>query len=235
MGEKSSTREIQTAILRFAAGAFIVIGMAIGLVSSWPLYSEMKKHHEHQLMRAVADKKVAIQEFLDGAKDSAMQVTSRTVIREKLEAYYAGKVPLGELAAFTETKLLDAMGRSSLIVGISRLDRNGNPVAHVGDSIPQQLWVIPQDGLRVAEVGLPFADDGKTFLVVGAPVLDRSLKRVATDIILIDLSRLRSIVENSSSLGASEEVFLGMRNPKTPLLIFGSSSVRESQFLTPID
>ncbi len=235
MAEKSATREIQTAILRFAAGAFIVIGMAIGLVSSWPLYNEMKKNNERQLMRAVADKKLAIQEFLDGAKDSAMQVTSRTAIREKLEEYYAGTALLGELSAFTESKLLDAIGRSSLIVGISRLDRNGNPIAHVGDSIPQQLWVIPQDGLRVAEVGLPFAEDGKALLVVGAPVLDRALKRVATDIIMIDLSRLRSIVENPSNLGPSEKVFLGMRTPKTLLLIFGSSSVKESQFLTPID
>ncbi len=235
MAEKSTTPEIQTAILRFAAGAFIVIGMAIGLVGSWPLYNEMKKNNERQLMRAVADKKVAIQEFLDGAKDSAMQVTSRTAIREKLEAYYAGTVTLEELTAFTEAKMLDAVGRSSLIVGITRLDRNGNPVACVGESVPQHLWVIPQDGLRVAEVGLPFADDGKALLVVGAPVLDRGLKRLGTDMILVDLSRLRSIVENPSSLGVSEKVFLGMRTPKTPLLIFGSSSVKESQFLTPID
>ena len=234
MSEKSSTGKIQTAILRFAAGAFIVIGMAIGLVTSWPLYSEMKRHGEANLMREVADKKVAIQAFLDGAKDSAMQVTSRTVIREKLEAYYAGKVTLGELAAFTETKLLDAMRRSSLIAGISRLDRNGNLVVLAGVPIPRNFWVIPRDGLRVADIGPLFADDGKTFLVVGAPVLDRALKRVATDIILVDLSRLKSIVENPSNLGTSEEVFLATGNPKTPSLIFGGSSVSKSQFLAPL-
>ncbi len=234
MSEKSSTRKIQTAILRFAAGAFIVIGMAIGLVTSWPLYSEMKRHGEANLMREVADKKVAIQAFLDGAKDSAMQVTSRTVIREKLEAYYAGKVTRGELAAFTETKLLDAMRRSSLIAGISRLDRNGNLVVLAGVPIPRNFWVIPRDGLRVADIGPLFADDGKTFLVVGAPVLDRALKRVATDIILVDLSRLKSIVENPSNLGTSEEVFLATGNPKNPSLIFGGSSVSKSQFLAPL-
>ncbi len=235
MDKKSSTRQIQRAILFFAAGAFIVIGTLIGLVSTWPLYREMKKNHERQLARAVSDKKVAVEEFLDRSKDLAMQVTSRSVVREKLEAYYAGNLSLNELTEFTQSKLRDAMDRSALIAGITRLDKQGKPFAVVGASAPQRLWVIPADGQREAEIGAPFADDGRPLLVLGAPVVDRSFQRVGTDVVLIDLSRLSLIVKNPSSLGPSEAVFLGMQTSKGPLLIFGRASSGGFKFLTPIN
>jgi hypothetical protein len=80
----TSSRKIQKAILLFASGAFMASGIVIGLVSFWPLYNQMKANYEQRMMNAVLSKKLTIQEFLDRAKDSALQVTSRSVIREKL-------------------------------------------------------------------------------------------------------------------------------------------------------
>ena len=173
MHGETSTQKIQKAILFFASGAFIVSGIVIGLVSFLPLYNQMKAQYEQRMISAVSSKKLSIQEFLDRARDSALQVTSRSVLREKLEAYYAGKLTLQQLTEFTEPRLLDARQRSPLIVGITRLDKDGKPFAHIGESASKGLWVIPSDGDCYAEIGQPFVADGKVRLIVGAAVLSQ--------------------------------------------------------------
>jgi PAS domain S-box-containing protein len=235
MRGKTSTRKIQKSILVFVTGAFIVSGILIGLVSSVPLYNQMKSHNSRQLMSLVSSEKAAIKEFLGRGKEAALQVTSRSVIRERLESYYAEKLDLAELSEFTQTKLLDAMRRSPVIVGITRLDKHGKPFAHVGESTPENLWVVPGADCLDAVIGRTCVVDGKVRLVIGAPVLSGAKESLGVDVVLIDLSGLKSVIEGSSSSSRSESVFLGTDDKNHPALIFGPSDDRESKPLTTIN
>jgi signal transduction histidine kinase len=229
MKRKSETRRIQTTILILASAAFLITGMIVGLANLASLYGQWKEHHEQELMRAVLAKTSAIEAFLDRAKDAALLVTSRAAIREKLEAYDAGELGMKELSAFTQDKLMDVIDHSKLIVGITRLDRKGIPVAHVGMSIPQDLWLVPVGVSMKAQIGKPVVLDGRILLVLGAPVFDLNMKRLGTDVVLSEITGLKTIVENSSDLAVPGEVFLGMALPQGPVLLSSGSSASVPQ------
>ena len=230
MQEKSKTRRIQRTILIFATAAFLITGIAVGLATLVPLYNHWKEHHEEEMMRAVLAKTLAIEAFLDRAKDAALLVASRSMIREKLEAYDAGDLNREDLSAFTQEKLLDVLDHSRLIVGITRLDREGIPFAHVGVPIPQDSWVVPADDSRKAQIGKSVVLDGRIRLVLSAPVLDRNMKRLGTDVVLSKIAGLKTIVANSSDLAVPGEVFLGMVLPQGTVRLLPGSSATESQF-----
>lgn len=81
---------------------------------------------------------MAVNEWSRRVKDLAFQVTSRTRIRQELEKFNNGQIPLNQLKAFTEPKLSDAMTLSTEIIGIIRLDKQGTPVAQCGETFSFQ-------------------------------------------------------------------------------------------------
>ncbi len=210
MPSKSSSDKLQKKIILFSAAGIFIISLIVAAVSIIPLYQQLISEQEKNLVFASTTKTMAIEEFLTRSKDIATQITSRTKIRQKLEAYNAGKISLEGLLPFTRKGLGDALSGSEEVLGITRLDGKAQRVIQLGVDIPESIWPIPASDSKEVLVEGPVELDGSSYLVIGAPILAKKSKRVGTDIVLFELSKLRRIVEDYSGLGDTGETVIGI-------------------------
>lgn len=197
-------------IILFSAAGIFIISTIIAAVSILPLYDRLISEQEKNLVFTATTKTMAIEEFLTRSKDIANQLPSRTKIRQKLEAYNANQISLEELLSFTRKGLGDALSGSVEVRGITRLDGNGVQVIQLGNIIPQSVWPLPEQGSTEVLVEGPIKIDGQSYLVIDAPILGNNAKRIGTDIVLFDLTKLRRIVEDYSGLGDTGETVIGV-------------------------
>jgi len=154
---------------------------------------------------------MAVNEWIRHAMDIAVQVTSRTRIRQELEKYNKGKISLAQLKAFTEPKLSDAMNISKEIVGITRLDNSGKPVAHCGEIITSLPSGSDYTGYFDTFLSTPIVQNGYHMVIVSAPILNRSKTYVGADLVLINLYQLKNIIANKASSAKVSKTVLGYR------------------------
>ncbi|MGK7875248.1 MAG: PAS domain S-box protein [Xenococcaceae cyanobacterium] len=209
MADKSFSQRLQKSILVYSALMILAIGVIIALVNLFPLYNHLKKDQQRNLLFALHTKILTIDEYLSRAKDIALQISSRTAIRRKLEAYNRREVSLDELVNFGQPILADALNKSQEVAGISRLDQTGKLVVQVGLPIPQEFWPIPTAITDAVIWPVPITLAGESYLVVGAPIINNQGIRVGTDIVLFKLEHLQQIVEDYTGLGETGETIVG--------------------------
>ncbi|MGR9073919.1 MAG: PAS domain S-box protein [Gammaproteobacteria bacterium] len=166
----------------------------IGLILTFLLYRSYTKHLEKDFLIAIELQTAALSTELSRLKNIAAQVTSRTRVREELEKYNEGRIDLESLSAFSGPMLTDAMRLTPDIVGIGRLDAEGNFLFQAGAPIPVELW--PDDYLSESiRLGLPQEMNGRQILTVSAPIINRSGKKVGIDLVAFDCRELQSIMQ----------------------------------------
>ena len=112
MARHNNTKKIQKHILIYSSLMMLVLGLVIALASLVPLYKVLKNDRQKNVLFALKTKTLAIKEYLSRAKDIALQISSRTAVRRKLEAYNRGEVSQEELVNFGLPILEDALQQS---------------------------------------------------------------------------------------------------------------------------
>ncbi len=174
------------ALLGTFLAATVVAGVAVGT-----LYPELRESPRQQLAHEAQMRVGAVEQFLAQLDEISRQITSRTAIREKLASYHHGEVDHAELTAFTDDKLTDALDEAQHVLGITRLDSQGNTVVSVGEPIVGPYRFDPGE---IAEVGLegPVKMAGHWRLVACAPIHEAG-DWLGTDVVLFDLAALGEI------------------------------------------
>ncbi|MGK7873662.1 MAG: diguanylate cyclase [Xenococcaceae cyanobacterium] len=220
MDDKSISKRLQKDVLVYSALMILAIGVIIALVSILPLYRHLKKDQQRNLVFALKTRTLAIDQYLSRAKEIALQISSRTAIRKKLEAYNRREVSLDELVSFGQPILGDALKKSQEVAGISRLDQTGKLVVQVGLPIPKKFWPIPIALTDAVIWPVPITLVGESYLVVGAPIINNQGMRVGTDIVLFKLENLQQIVQDYTGLGETGETILGTIHNQQVQLFF---------------
>lgn len=202
------TDKINRSILSYSSLGVLVVGIIIASLGTVPLYHNLKRDQEKDLKILLKTRIETVEEYLSRSKAIARQITSRTMIRERLEEYNSGKIKLDALRKFTDPKLKDAMDLSDWIAGISRLDRLNRLVAQVGLPARGRLLSVPK-GSKGLFVRAPVMLGHKTCIVIGAPIVSKSGLRDGTDIVIFKAGHLERIVEDYSGLNGDGEVTLG--------------------------
>ncbi len=97
MDGKTVSKQLQRSILLYGALTILAMGIIIAIVSLMPLYSQLKKDQQRNLLFALQTRTLAIDQYLWRAKDVSLQIASRTAIRRKLEVYNQGMISLDEI------------------------------------------------------------------------------------------------------------------------------------------
>lgn len=202
---------LRRSIVRSSALGILIIGVIVALVSIVPLYARLRSSQENSLVHAVTVRTMAVEEYLSRARDITLQVTSRTVIRKKLEDFNQGAVTLAALREFSNDKLADAMKLSDEVVGITRLSTRGKPLVQVGLPLStRHPWPIPPRNSSDVKIHGPCLINGTYYFLVGAHIFGEGKKAAGTDIVLFKIDRLRRIVEDYTGLGETGETMLGL-------------------------
>lgn len=221
---------LQRSIIIYCVIGILVIGVVSAAAGILPLYDRLKIEQERNLSFAVHTRSMAIEQYLTRSEDVALQVTSRTKIRLKLEAYNRGEIPLTEVVSFSKKLLEDAMNKSEELVGITRLDAKNRFALQIGKQIPKEIWPVPSSNSKKALVEGPIKLGGEEYLIVGAPILSRSGERSGTDIVLFTLASLKQIIADYKGLGDTGESMLGISTTDGLRTLF---ALRNSQSQTP--
>lgn len=211
MTETNIERKARKSIIIYSALGIFLIGTIVFLVSIIPLYSRLKGGVQSNLVHAAKVRSMAVDEYISRAKDITLQVTSRTLIRKKLEAYNRGEITPEELIEFTKDKLADAMKLSEEVAGISRISTKGKLLVEVGLPLPERdLWPIPPENSREVTVYGPISMGGETYILVAAHIFGERATKAGTDIVIFKTDRLWLILHDRTGLGETGEVVLGV-------------------------
>lgn len=191
-------------IVLYAILAMVMVGAVVAALAITPLAARLRDEAQESLRHELTLKMLAGGEVVGRAIGLAQQVTSRTVIRQKLESYNRGEVGLDELRGFTADKLGDALSLSPDMLGVVRVAADGQVVASLGQVT----------GLGVAgDVGGPISvrleqGDKGAVLVVQAPIQGRGGKREGVDVVAVDAGSLHAIIDQVRGLRGRTEAAL---------------------------
>ncbi len=213
MLRKTRSRALRRRILLFVVTTLIVMGTVVGVIATRPLATELAEAQRRELDHALDFTALSIGQFAQSARSVALQVTSRTRIREILEEYQAGAVDESSLRAFTEPKLRDAMVLSDTVVGITRLDASGATVAAVGEPVPAR-YSTPASEVTITDIPELGGTDPR--FLVSAPIVSPEDAQVGTDLVVFDAAPLTELL-------ASERL---RKDERTAQAIFTGGAVR---------
>ena len=174
-----------------------------------PIYDRLKESENRNLVHSVEMKAVAISEWGRRVKNVALQITSRTRIRQELEKYNDSEISLNVVQSFTTPKLIDAMNLSNEVIGIIRLDKKNRTVAECGIIIQKSKWPELDFTKRNTTISAPIEVQDRLVIIIGAQIQNRINEVVGTDLVVIDMKYLKAIIDESSMLGNDSEIILG--------------------------
>ncbi len=180
----------------------------------------MKSSSNKNLGNVLKNKKFAIIEVITKHKETALQITSRSRMREMLEKYNNNEIDLKTLVSDTKPKMLDAMNSSAFVVGVARFDLNNKMVFEVGLPIPEQYLLSRDSNVNDLIIYNPVKINGKIHLVIAAPIFNRKKERQGTDISLFKLTNLEKIVRDSTGVGLTGETILFTKDSQGKLNFF---------------
>lgn len=201
-------RSLRNKLILASAIGMLVLGLFIAFVGLFPMVDHLKREQRNHLDYMASVKILAIDQVIGQFKGLALQVTSRTKAREKLEAFNRGEVSLDDLKLFSTPILEDALNRSELIVGITRLDQNNQVVVPVGMQVNREGWPSLLRFDKPQVVG-PVFTKGMSLIVVAAPILDRQGERVGVDIVAFQINSLKHLTADDFGWSVTGRTLLG--------------------------
>jgi len=173
----------------------LLTSILVGSLSAVLLYKAHTDNLSQQLLFNTELVSAALDSEVSRIKNTVVQITSRTRIRQELERYNNREISLEQLISFSRPKLQDVLNLTPDIIGINRLGPNGKGLIQVGQTIPEQHWPEGHVGDSPA-IGSVFTRDKQQYLVASAPIRNRKQEIVGTDIALFGTSRLKSVINS---------------------------------------
>ena len=197
----NSTRQLKYSLFIYLASALFVVTVLFSFVVYFILFDQLKEAEDHKLYHAAEMESIAVSQWARRAKDLALQVTSRTRIRQELEKYNRGEISLESLNDFTKPKLDDAMSVGREITGIARLDDDNIIVSLSGDaagffSYDSSAGSYTADSVKLSA---PVNINGRDIVIASAPILNSEKRKEGTDLVFIDTYQLKKIVSPSTA------------------------------------
>ncbi|MGE0082749.1 MAG: PAS domain-containing protein, partial [Thiohalomonadaceae bacterium] len=203
---RTETTRLQNRIVAFALAAILITGLAVGLGTAIPAFHSAKAALESAVDYNVRLQALAIGQFTTRLGDMALQVTSRSVIRDRLEDYVHGRIDLAELRAFSEPKLKDALILHPEAVGMVRLGPAGETLVTIGEVPPGMDWPLPAGATPL--IAPPHHHAGESYLAAAAAIFGRDGARIGTDVVVFRDKVLHTILSDLEELLPGATIFV---------------------------
>ncbi len=208
--------KLRRRVIRYMICALLFSNSLIAFIAISPLQNELYERQGQWLTALLESRADAVNRYLRNAGEIAKQITSRTMIREKLELYNQGLIPLEELVAYTQPKLQEALSKAPAISGMVRLDALGHPVLSAGASISPDVLPsrLPEgDDIWVSPLRLSNDEPG---IFLAARITDGESALVGADVVAFHLRGVVDAVTNRDELGKTGEASLCVEDPSRP-------------------
>lgn len=212
------TRHTQMAIVRISVIVILLLVVAVLVVILGPIRNELLKRDIGTFEAQGALVKSDVESFFDQATQLAMQLPSRTRIREELVAYLQGERGRSDYVGFTKPKLLDAVDAAPEIVAVVRLSPTGEPLVAAG--IPSERLppvVTDREGpVLLAETATV---QGETVIFIVAPIKAPEYGLAGYDAVAISLEGLRARMAQAAERIAAARIVVTSRGENVSIPI----------------
>lgn len=195
--EAAESQQLIHRLKRQGIAGILITALIVSGIACFQFYQTQKNSVIEQLQADLQIGALALGATLKDYQSVALQVTSRTHIRQMLHRYNRGGIALSELRQETEQVLSDAMRHTPAISGITRFDLDGATIAQVGAVIPQFQWPRNQDSTPIA-LGLPQWKQEKLVFAISATIHNHAREAVGTDLIMFEMTNSVGIVDRLS-------------------------------------
>ena len=175
------------------------------IVAVMPLVNALQDNGGERLIDAANHRAALVQEALHAQRLTARQVAGQPRALEVTKQYAERGIGHSVAARRLKPLLVEALGSATGITGIERFDAAGRSLAATGER-PPGPWEAALASVDTATV-LGVGQLGERTTVVHAVPVTRGTRRLGTDIIAIDASRLAQIVQ---PIAADPRVTLGL-------------------------
>ncbi|MFN2381266.1 MAG: diguanylate cyclase domain-containing protein [Guyparkeria sp.] len=206
MPEFASIRAIRHKAILLAVLGILVSGILVAVVTAVPIYQSSREGLERSTLMGIQAQGAALDNLVQRYEGVARQVTSRTEIRRRLEAYVQGEMPIETLAAYSAPRLADALGTSPALVGIKRLGPFGEVIVDEGVTaeVPEYSVLDDLDGVQSRLVQF---EDRIIWRTV-APIEGDDGERLGTDVLFFEVDSLVDLLERARTLEPTARSFL---------------------------
>lgn len=185
----------------FAIAGILATSRLTGLATALPRYLDARKQIENSVGYDIRSRAEATGQLLAHFSSVALQVTSRTQLREALERYNRSALSLPELQRFSVSRLRDALAASGLPPAWLELEITEGLMLH---DVAQTTRVL--EALRALGVTLAIDDFGTGYSSLSY------LKRLPLNRLKIDRSFVSGLPDDRDDLSIVATILATARN-----------------------
>lgn len=206
MPELAAVHRIRRQAMLLAVLGVFVSGILVALVTAVPLYQSSREGLEHSTLMGIRAQGAALDNLVQRYEGIARQVTSRTEIRRRLEAYVDGRLSMEALAEYSAPRLADALDTSPALVGIRRLGPFGEEIVDEGVTaeVPEYTALDELDDVRSELVRF----ENRIVWRTVAPIWAEDGQRIGTDVLFFEVDSLVRLLGRARTLEPSARGFL---------------------------
>jgi diguanylate cyclase (GGDEF)-like protein/PAS domain S-box-containing protein len=208
-------RHAQTTVMHLAVVGLVLTSLFVGGLATWLLHKAQTGRIDHGLHAALQLQAAALGAEISQLQNIAVQVTSRTRIRQELERHLAGSTTLQAFRQFTGPKLHDALKATDAGIGVTRFSVNGSTLVEVGQVIPP---LMAPDFIDTSGPSIGLPQDGS--IAVSAPIRDQDQRTIGYDVVLFDDRRLRQVMRGGSSRFHRGNLMIAALQGNTPTTFY---------------
>lgn len=220
------TSHFRKRLIAYVVLSLLLICITIGSLTVASQYSILKENWKANLLEQVENKQLIVKSYLVKTISLAQQMASRSFIRDLLEEYKEGSLPLNNLRHSTENFLADGLMFIPEAVGLTRLCSDGKIAAQFGVQVPQPLRTHPMSASPEKPYLKPVEINGQILLVVKTPIV-KNHNWLGTDILLF-APPLTDQVFSGTLARTQGATFLWQRQPSVELLLAPASFDRDA-------
>jgi len=210
----------------------LVVGVIVGIVTMFPLYGHMKRVQEDHLMWILASKRLAIEEILSKAVETATKIAALPEVAEKLDNYRNAVIGRQELVEFTQAEFSSAVSYLPMVRAISIFDEQDHLAVQVGTDSAE---LLSQVGASIGTTFFgPTDAGGSRYFAVAVPIYDKAGRKIGTTVVTFRISDLEKAVKNHRGLGPTGKTIFGTveHHRLVPILQSTRNSGSDSQSLS---
>lgn len=205
----NATRYIHRMHLRIrtlTALGILVTALLAGLATTLPFYQASRSATESITRLSVEAQADAVHHQLARFQDIANQLTGRTEIRRRLEAYARGELSREEAAAYITPRLADAMAQASDVAGLVRLGPDGEEISRLGRA-PETVEPssMPREGYPCS---FHLLEDDELLLQACAPIHNDQGEQIGRDMVYFNVKVLQPLLGKNERLDGQAAVRL---------------------------
>src|SRR5438093_148674 len=220
MADQSLAKNLQKRIVVYSGAGMIVVGCAVALSGILPLSTELRQAQEKNLNIYLRRQTRATEQYVVRAQTASASRFDRGPMREQLDAFAAGQLPLPEFRRVVMQALRESVSASTNTIALYLLDRQTNVIVQYGETIPRALWVVPDVARQDTAVRGPVRMGAEYCMISGSTVLSSQGGRLGYAMALYRLHSLKNVVDDYSDLGRTGETIIGDLSDKELPIFF---------------